>query len=157
MATALLCSATHSNKRHDSVAQKDPVVARSKLRLALDAASSAAILAGAESRASASRASTSRDEERHALRHVLRLRAKDVFADVDQEIEKDRSALKKSIETKERSDANAIQGNQEADELGQAKAGNFDAISGSASIQKKFIHEQHWFIPGNGTSSTPSQ
>jgi len=168
MATALLCSATRSNKRHDSVAQKDPLVARTKLSLNLNAASLASNTAEVDSKSlasresasrasalqeSASRAFASRHSLRRAFRHALRLKAEDYYAKVNKEIEKDRTALRKSIETKERSDANAIQGIKEADELSQAKAGNFGAFSGSANIQRKYIHEQHWFIPGNKTAA----
>jgi len=73
---------------------------------------------------------------------------------LDKEIDKSRVDLENSMQTKERSQANAIQGSKEAKELAEAKAGNFDALSPEAKIEKKYIHEQHWIIPGTSTPSS---
>jgi len=68
--------------------------------------------------------------------------------DIDSKIEEDRKKLESSIQTKERNEVNAIQGAKEAEELTEAKEGDFSALSNEAIIEKKYVHDQHWYIPG---------
>jgi len=68
--------------------------------------------------------------------------------EIDSKIEEDRKKLESSIQTKERNEVNAIQGAKEAEELTEAKEGDFSALSNEAIIEKKYVHDQHWYIPG---------
>jgi len=77
----------------------------------------------------------------------------DFASAVDKEIEKEQAVLQNSLQTKERTDENAIQGTEEAEELKEAKAGDFVALDPKANVHKEYRHEQHWFIPASAPSS----
>jgi len=98
------------------------------------------------------------DYVEHAADEVIKRAADDAASEasdasqsVNDEIEKARAVLSASIQNRQRSVGNAIQGSVE---LAKAKQGKFEDLADEALVYSKSSHLQHWYVPGNKTTAT---
>jgi len=101
-------------------------------------------------RAADDAASDASDDDSKA--NALRFADEDLAKSVKGEIEKERAVLSASIQNKQRSDGNAIQGTVEAAVLETAEEGKLRDLANEAKVYKEYSHKQYWYVPGNKTT-----